>query len=117
MKAKFTKNNLLNDNEIAILHEFDFADGSPMLEAWCNEGPYATVTIFVPDHLCEPGWVNIHHDVINCNGYDGLDFLGSFLDAFVEEKKEISYGYARSLQVKLKDGWENMVIDTREVQS
>ena len=112
---KFTnENRMLEDGEIIVIYEGDLLDGSPLLQAWSNEGPYATVSLYLDEHPADPGWINIDHDVITTNWLDG--FLDAFLEHFTEESVDITFGpyCTRTLQVRLKDDWRSKVL-TMEV--
>lgn len=112
---KFTTdvNHHLKEGEMIVIYEGDFLDDSPRLQAWDNEGPYATVTQFLMEHPSRNGWANIHHDVISTNGYSEFDFLGDFLAEFAEETREITFGpwNTKSLQIRLKDDWRDKVVE------
>ena len=98
------------ENDILLEYEGDFAFSPvpmPSITAWCDEGPYATVTQFVPEIEIEPGEVVLHHDIL-CDS----DFVKDLIEYIGEGYREAVFGPfgTETYVLKLKNNWKDLVV-------
>ena len=93
------------DGDMILAYGVYTATDGIYISAWDEDGPYADVTICVPEISLEENEVILNHDIL----FD-KDFMNSFLKCFAESKRPVSYNYANSYVVKLKENWKDFCI-------
>lgn len=112
-KIRFISENRQPEKGEVIIFSSRYVYGDGIsLEAWDSEEPYAMITENIPGIPLAKNEVILHHDLISCNGFDGNDFLGDFLDYMTESSREISFGpyNTKTLAVVLKDNWQDLCV-------
>lgn len=108
MSFTFTTNlNEIENGKTVLLYGEYAATGGPAIEAWDEDGPYADVSICVPNIICKDNQIILNHDIL----FD-KKFVSAFKKYLCTEEEEVCYGpfNTRSSLVTLKDNWKDLCI-------
>lgn len=101
-----TKPEEFKDGKVLLVYG-EYVTGGTAIEAWCDEGPYAHISINVPEIPCSENQIVLNHDI--CFDERFVQDVKSYL---AKDSVPVAFGPFGTISelITLKDNWKDLCV-------